>query len=233
MKNADLTKLDKKKVIDVAKKYSEKKVENFLSKFEGTNKDWAEKIKKAKEKRTVGEIVGTYGNFRLETALVGSDPDYLVQSWKDYEDHISKYNEVIENYKAEILYDMEVIKNLVSAREKVEKEYKYFKDKKFEINDWPMKGSEDKELDKKCHDVWKSHLVKNHIDSFTPAREYDPNIDSIKPHRVQRKLPAYEMICGSNGKFKYIRCTCCYEKSIKDSSFKYSDMNIYNDIGSS
>ena len=224
--DVEKTKFDKKKVKQVAKLFKK-------SYFEAQKKGKFFDIpsKSLERDRTVEDTVGKYGSLTFGAALGGTKPEQLVQYWKSYKDHIEKYDEKIEDYKASILYDLEVLKNLIKARSNVVEQAKKFDSKKLEPHYWPMKGSENKELSKRCHDAVKAHEIEHHLDYL--LKEEDFNVDDIKKAPISK--PSYELLCDSNGKPKYIRCETCYKKFILsgDSLFptEYSDMNIYNDAG--
>lgn len=226
------TKLDKLKVKDVAKTFPESLL-SATSKTFPLPDFWKERElrRKKHEERTVEDTVGKYGSASLEHALTGEKPEYLVQYWSSYEDHIRRYEEKIEDYKAEILYNIEVLKNLIKAREDIIKQAEDFKKEEFEPYTWPMKGSDDKELDKKCHDAVKAHEIKFHMDCIL-----DKTMPSLGYEEKKKiKYPHYEMICDHNGKFKYIRCTTCYKKYLLGEndlfSREYNDMVIGHEPG--
>ena len=225
------TKLDELKVKDVAKTFPDSLL-NTTSKTFPLPDFWKERQLRRKkyEERTVENTVGKYGSATLEHALSGEKPEYLVQYWTSYEDHIKKYEEKIEDYKAEILYDIEVLKNLIKAREDIIKQAEDFKKEEFEPYTWPMKGSDDKELDKKCHDAIKAHEIKFHMDYII-----ERTMPSLGVRERASKHPRYEMICDSNGKLKYIRCTTCYKEYILNEnslfSREYNDMVIGHEPG--
>ena len=225
------TKLDELKVKDVAKTFPDSLL-NATSKTFPLPNFWKERQLRRKkyEERTVENTVGKYGSATLEHALSGEKPEYLVQYWTSYEDHIKKYEEKIEDYKAEILYDIEVLKNLIKAREDIIKQAEDFKKEEFEPYTWPMKGSNDKELDKKCHDTIKAHEIKFHMDYII-----ERTMPSLGVRERASKHPRYEMICDSNGKLKYIRCITCYKEYILNEnslfSREYNDMVIGHEPG--
>ena len=130
----------------------------------------------------------------------------------------------------EILYNIEVLKNLIKVREDVIKQAEDFKKEEFEPYTWPMKGSDDKELDKKCHDAIKAHEIKFHMDYII-----ERTMPSLGVRERASKHPRYEMICDSNGKLKYIRCITCYKEYILNEnslfSREYNDMVIGHEPG--
>lgn len=211
--NIEKTKLDKLKVSDVAKTFNIDKV--------------YKKINSIRDKRIVEDLTS---NLRLFSSLSGDKPEQLVQYWKSYEDHIKRIDEKIEDYKADILYELEVIKNLEKSKKEIIKQKKYFDSKNFEPFTWPMKGCEDKELDKKCHDLIKSHELKYHFGWLLHLNNKDYT------ERYNSEQPTYELLCDHNGNFKYIRCCNCYKKMIKSENelfrVDYRDMNIYEEPGS-
>ena len=225
------TKLDELKVKDVAKTFPDSLL-NATSKTFPLPNFWKERQLRRKkyEERTVENTVGKYGSATLEHTLSGDKPEYLVQYWTSYEDHIKRYEEKIEDYKAEILYDIEVLKNLIKAREDIIKQAEDFKKEEFEPYTWPMKGSNDKELDKKCHDAIKAHEIKFHMDYIV-----ERTMPSLGVRERASKHPRYEMICDSNGKLKYIRCITCYKEYILNEnslfSREYNDMVIGHEPG--
>lgn len=225
------TKLDKLKVKDVAKTFPESLLNATSKTFPLPDFRKERDLRRKKhEERTVENTVGKYGITTLEHALSGEKPEYLVQYWTSYEDHIKRYEEKIEDYKAEILYNIEVLKNLIKAREDVIKQAEDFKKEEFEPYTWPMKGCDDKELDKKCHDAIKAHEIKFHMDYVL-----ERTMPSLGVLERKSKYPHYEMICDCNGKLKYIRCTACYKDYIlnEDGLFsrEYNDMTIGDEPG--
>lgn len=225
------TKLDNLKVKDVAKTFPDSLLNATPKTFPLPDFRKERELRRKKyEERTVENTVGKYGSATLEHALSGDKPEYLVQYWTSYEDHIKKYEEKIEDYKAEILYDIEVLKNLIKAREDIIKQAEDFKKEEFEPYTWPMKGSNDKELDKKCHDAIKAHEIKFHMDYII-----ERTMPNLGIRERTSKHPRYEMICDSNGKPKYIRCITCYKEYILNEnglfSREYNDMVIGHEPG--
>lgn len=224
--DVEKTKYDKKKVKSVAKMFPK----SFLEP-KNVGKFFNVLSKTLKRDKTVEETVGRYGSLAFGAALGGTKPEQLVQYWRSYEDHIEKYDEKIEDYKASILYDLEVLKNLIKARSNVVEQAKKFDSKKLEPRYWPMKGSEDKELSKRCHDAVKAHEIEHHLDYL--LKDEDLNVDDIK--KANPLKPSYELLCDSNGKPKYLRCEACYKKYLLSEDtlfpFEYNDLNIYNDAG--
>jgi len=198
------TKLDKLSIDTVAKTFKKDLVKEVLNSVSDS----------------VEYTVGKYGDKKLKDALSGSNPENLVNYWKSYADHIKKYDEAIKEQKASILYDLEVLKNLEAARQEVIDQKDKFDSSEFEIKSWPLKGTT---YSDKCHDLIKAHMLKHHFDYFLNRKiENDTNISSV--NRYQR-FPQFELLCNSEGKFKYIRCVECYKKSILNNS-TYSDMCI-------
>lgn len=192
------TKYDDLSVRELSEKFDRKFVEDELN-------------------RKVSECFNT--NFRGR--FVGAPPNQFVPYWKNYEDHIQRYNDKIASFRAGIMYDLEIMDKLIKARDEVAAQKKMFD--KIDIKWWPMKNNP--EYSRKCYDAVKEHEIKHHLDYLLD--EYDPNVD-----RVQKKQPApdYELLCDDNGKFKYIRCKCCYKKKLLSGQelfrFEYEDMDI-------
>ena len=180
-------------------------------------------------KETIENTVGQYGNVKLNRALTGTRPEQLVQFWSSYEDHIKRYEDEIKEYKASILYDIEVMKNLEKEKQEIIEEYEKMNLEELEPKYYPFQYSDNEELKKKCHDLVKSHEIHYHLDYLLDRKIL--NVRKIN-------APEYELLCDSNGKFKYIRCKKCFEKYIlsKQELFKIDfdgTMKITGEIGSS
>lgn len=167
--------------------------------------------------------VGEYFNdfTRFKGGFVGASPSQLISYWRNYEDHIRRYNDKITAYRAGIMYDLEVLNQLIKYRDEVAAQKKMFD--KIDIDWWPMKDNP--EYSRRCYDAVKEHEIKYHLDNL--LFEYDPNID--RPRKLSSR-PVYELICDTNGKLKHLRCKCCYEKKMLSKNelfkFEYEDMDL-------
>ena len=207
MINVEKTKIDKLPIDTVAKKFNEEEVKNVCDSVLDS----------------IEYTVGKYSDVKLRDILCGCKPESLVSYWKSYDDHIEKYNQAIKERKASILYDLEVLKNLERARLEVIDQMNKFNSSEFEIDYWPLK---DTEYSDKCHDLIKAHMLKYHFSYFLERRiSKDLNVSSLTK---RNPFPQFELLCGGDGKFKYIRCADCYKKLILNNT-AYSDMCIYEE----